>query len=199
MATGDYCTILEYEAARGPVLGSDRDRVGTLISVASRQVDRILGRRVAQDATTSTRHYTPASGDTLLVDDISTTVGLVVVDYTTTLTIDVDYGLFPTDGVMASTGEPGPYYQITKFSGIGWFQVRRGASVAVTARWGWPSVLPIVKEATILLVADLVTAKDNRYGTIGFGDGSVMRARANPLVAEMLSDYVRADVKIGIA
>jgi hypothetical protein len=197
VAVGDYCTLAEYQAARGPVNGADLDRVATLITVATRVVERICGRRFAQDATTSVRHYRPPSTDTLTVDDISTTVGLVVVDYSTTLTIDVDYGLFPTDGLFP-TGEPGPYYELSKFAGVPWFQVRRGASVAVTARWGWPAVPAVVKEATILLVADLVTSKDNRFGTVGFETGA-MRVRANAFVFDMLADYVRSDVKIGIA
>ena len=198
MATLSYATLPEYEGARGPAAGADKDRVTTLLLRASRAVDSHCGRRFYVDDATSARTYEIDDPDECaVVDDIATTVGLTVVDNDVTKVIGTDFYVEPTTG-LGPTGEAWPISRLELIRGA--WTTGLGPKLVVTAKWGWPTAPPdLVKEATILLVADLVTAKDNRFGTIGFGDGSVMRARANPLVTEMLQDYVRADVKIGIA
>jgi hypothetical protein len=188
MATGDYCTVDEYRASRMIPDSLDDAEIGRVISVASREVDNHCGRVFYQDAAPSARHFVPPSGDTLIVDDISTTTGLVVVDFGRTLVLDSDFGLFPTDGVTNS-GEAGPYYKLTKFYNVGWFQAGKGATVTVTAQWGWPAVPVVVKDACMAVVADRLMGRNNSFGVIGLDTGAAVRVRGNVTVEHALRTY----------
>lgn len=190
MALGDYTTTDAYKASRAIPDGLDDVEIARVITVASRMIDNYCGRTFYQDASATTRHFRPPNGDTLIVDDISTTTGLVVVDFNTTLTIDVDFGLFPADGVT-NAGEAGPYYMLTKFYGVPWFQVNKGATVAVTARWGWAATPPAITDACMALCSDLLQARNNSFGVVGLDTGAGMRVRMNTLVQTTLAPYRR--------
>jgi hypothetical protein len=198
MAATDYLTVSAFKASRGVGDYTDDGLIADAITSASRTVDNITGRTFYRAASATLRHYLPpTASDTLYVDDIADTTGLIVVDYSYTLTLGTNFVLLPADGFTFS-GEAGPYYQIRKLYGVPWYSVNGNTSVSVTAIWGWPSVPPLVARATSVLAADLLAGDRTRFGVLNVGD-IVMRARANPQVMDMLATYVRTDTKIGIA
>lgn len=188
MATGDYISVEDYKTSRGLPDGADDAEIARVITVASRWIENYCGRQFSQDAAPSARHFEPPSGDTLIVDDISTTTGLVVVDFGRTLVLDTEFGLFPTDG-FTNSGEAGPYYIIRRFYGVPFFSASKGATVTVTAQWGWPAVPAIVKDCTMALVSDSLQARFNSFGVIGLNAGVVVKVRENVTVADALASY----------
>jgi hypothetical protein len=66
--------------------------------------------------------------------------------------------------------------------------------VTITAKWGWPTVPPAVKEATLLQASRLFARRTSPYGVAGsteFGTGLRLLSRLDPDVAVSLRDYIR--------
>ena len=151
------------------------------------------------NAGVSARTYVSPFGEqSLLVEDIGTTVGLIVADAGVAMVLGTNFTLEPGNAI-GSTGEPWPYYRIVPLlrSWTGY----PGQSISVTARWGWPTVPPLVVEATILVLMDLYATKDLRFGVLspGFDGGFSQRIRSNTMAMTLLAPYIRADVMMGIA
>lgn len=199
MAAEDLCTLDEYKAARGITDGRDDPEISRLITVASVWLANECGRQFVRDATATERKFRPPHrSDTLIVDDFSTLTGLVVVDDGGTLTIDSDFQAFPAGGRRAN-GESGPWYMLQRFHGLWWSEPREGASVSVTARWGWPAVPAAIKQGTIEIVRDLLETRNNTFGFLGVVDGvTAVRLRGNAHVAELVATYRRGDRAPGI-
>jgi hypothetical protein len=124
--------------------------------------------------------------------------GLVVSDNGSALTIDADFQAFPVGGRSAS-GELGAWYELERFDGQWWDMPLRGASVSVTARWGFPAVPGPIKQGVIEIVGDLLKVKDNTFGFLGVLDGiTAVRLRGNAHVAELVATYRRGDRAPGI-
>ena len=64
-----------------------------------------------------------------------------------------------------------------------------GTVESVTAKWGWPAVPALVKQATLVLAADLYMNGQNSYGVVGLDNGAILRARVNSTAAAMLAPY----------
>jgi hypothetical protein len=172
MALGDpYATLAEIKSRLGLTDTNDDLKLTNILAAASRGIEKFTGRQFNDAGSATARLYEPADLLCCLVDDFSTTTGLVIatdenddgvfeVTWTT-----ADYELSPLNGVV--DGETGwPYWRIRGL-GTKWFPVQRypvyryrSASVQVTARWGWTAVPAPVKEACLLATEEAFKLKD---------------------------------------
>jgi hypothetical protein len=161
---------------------------------ASRSIDRHCGRRFYLDTAATARILNPrgrslrdrnGQGDRLLVDDFGTTTGLVVEVGSTTAgwtTITTDVEAEPTDAL--ARGEP----VTSLLYGSRWSVHDR---VRVTARWGWPEVPQVVREAALIQAIRLYKRKDSPEGVLGSSEwGTVRVSRLDPDVAKLVESMV---------
>lgn len=190
--TNGYCTLAELKAVLRIVDSVDDTLLEARISEASRVIDQHCDRRFYADAAATERLFVSLDGDTVFVDDISSTTGLVIKTdsagdgtYATTLTSS-EYQLEPLNTL--SKGEP-----VRRLHAIvtGTFPTTTApAGVQVTAKWGWPAVPDPVRSACILLAGRLVKRGDSLLGVAGFGDLGAITVRAiDPDVERMLRPY----------
>lgn len=191
--TNGYCTLAEVKAALRITDNVDDALLENAVEAASRRIDGECSRRFFQDATASARTYAANRPEFLFTDDISTLTAMVVkVDdtftgsYTTTLVVNVDYQNEPTNALVQ--GEP-----ITLIRSLdrGFPVGANGrALIEVTARWGFPSLPDVIREATILLAARQFKRLDSPLGVAGFGDlGAIVVRRIDPDVAAMVAPF----------
>lgn len=191
--TNGYCTLADLKAVMHIADSVDDDMLSSRIEEASRVVDDYCDRRFYADANATARVFTSTSGTFALVDDISTTTGLIVKTdsaadgtYANTLTLNSDYQLLPLNAF--AKGLP-----ITRIQTIGQGELptrTAPAPIQVTAKWGWPSVPAPVKSATILMAGRLAKRGDALLGVAGFGEfGAISVRSVDPDVARMLAPY----------
>jgi hypothetical protein len=73
----------------------------------------------------------------------------------------------------------------------------RRERVQVPGVWGWPSVPYAIREATLVLAAELYRMKDAPLGVVGMADFGVVRVRAHPTVARLAGPYQLMPVLVG--
>lgn len=209
MATGDYITVQELtDWNADPSYGAqDAARYQAAITAASQSIDSWCGRRFYADANASARQYVPwTHGGPLWVDDFYTTTSLAVatdeaVDGTfeQSWTITTDFRVAPFNALLGS-GETGVYYQIVPTGTRSWPISSYGLpTVQVTAKWGWTTTPPSVRQACFVLASKLVKLKDAPLGVAGFGEFGAVRVQGNRDVEMLLAPYRRMDRVPGIA
>jgi hypothetical protein len=201
-----YATLAEIKQYLSITDSTDNDLLEQAVESASRSIDRLANRRFFADTTASARTYRVSSPVILYLDDISSTTGLIVQTdddgdgtFETTLTLNTDYVLDPL--TAASLGRP--FTQVTVVSTSKTFPIFPGLlqnglrpGVQVTAKWGWPAVPADIRQACLILSADLYKRKDSPGGVIGLGDlGAV---RMTPLGRDV-TNIVRAYQKVALA
>jgi len=159
---------------------------------ASRQIDKHTGgRRFYADGSASARTWrtrgrvvSDPDGELLLVDDISTTTGLVVeLGDGTTWTTVTDYFAEPDNALVR--GEP--ITGLRRDRGC-WSTSRR---VRVTAPWGWPAIPDQVVQACLIQSGRLFRRKDSPEGVAGSAEwGAIRLSRIDPDVQALLADFV---------
>ncbi len=68
--------------------------------------------------------------------------------------------------------------------------------IQITGTWGWPAVPQAIRQAALIVAAELFKAKDAPLGVVGFGDLGVVRLRENPLAARLAGPYRLAPVGV---
>lgn len=190
----DYATLTELKTALRITDTSDDTELQAKLTSASRRVDQDTGRihGFGVDANATARIYTPMHEELLTVDDISTSVGLIVEQGRGTSWSVVDsnsYDLLPQNAEADSRA----IETLQRVSGC--WPLWGATRVRVTAKWGWPAVPDNIKNATILLAARLFRRKDSPEGLKGFADLGVVRvSRWDPDYADLIGPYVK-DVK----
>ncbi len=163
-------------------------------------VDAHCGRTFIADPVASTRYFVPA-GYRVEVNDIYTTVGLVVVSGSTVLTAEVyngasGYRLEPRNA--ASLGEPWTSIILSSWGSSNPFMAGTGTALAVTAKWGYAATIPkSVIEANLLQASRLFSRRQSPYGVAGSPDlGGELRllAKVDPDVAVLLARYVKVEI-----
>jgi hypothetical protein len=168
------------------------DQCVRALNAASRAIDKFCGRRFWQDPTVVARRYRPRDGSWVVVDDISTTTGLVIATGTAgtfdTILTAADYELGPLNA--AADGKP--WWSITALGAAFPVSAVR-ATLQVTARFGPPVKPDEVEMACLLKAAKLFGRKDSRDGVRGFSEfGPVRISRfEDPDVVDLLEDFVR--------
>lgn len=188
----EYATVEELKLfmGRGSQIAQANETQLTLaLTAASRAVDNWTGwvkHGFWADDTTgsvSTRTFRPCSAGMLDIDvGIMSTSSLVVkIDadwsgsFETTLTVDTDFTLQPDNAL--DDGWPYTTLAIIGSSGNYWPEPWDGrATVQIAGFFGWPSVPPDVKQATLVQAVSFFKASDAPFGAAALGDsGLAMR------------------------
>lgn len=154
-----YATVEEYKARVGMATATEDGTIAALLAAASDYIDDMLSRTFTLAATASQRYFDGSGSSTVWVDDIGTTADLAVaVDldgdwtYETELTIGTQCQVGPPNALARN--RPYTRLELVPGSAVATFP-ERARAVRVTAHWGWPSVPPLVKEATVLIARQL--------------------------------------------
>lgn len=173
---------------------ADDDALDDALLSASQEVNNHTGRQFNNAGTATPRVFRPRSPLVLPVDDFHTADGLIVETDENddgvfeTQWDPIDYELDPLNGVVG--GVPGwPYWTIRAVRWRRWPCARR-ATARVTAPWGWATVPPPVKDATLILAAETFKLREAPFGVAGFGEYGAVRVRDNPKAAKKLAPYV---------
>lgn len=168
---------------------ADDTLIASVISAASRAVDRSCGRQFGKVATSTTRRYTAAWSPqrgryTVSIDDLSTSTGLTVTSDGTAVT---DYTLMP----LNAEADGRPYTWIVFDASVA---TGEGDISLTSNAWGWASVPAPVVHATKLQASRFMKRRDAPFGVAGSPDtGSELRllARLDPDVEVLLAGYRR--------
>lgn len=160
----DYCQIAD---------SVDDSRLVGVAAAISNGIEAYCRRQFNDAGSTSARLFYASSTAHVVVDDFSTTGGLVVKTGTTpssgtTLT---GYNLEPLNGI--EHGRPGfPYRKIRLYGSTFTTSTERRPTVEVTARWGWATVPDDIKLAALMQGARKFRRRYSPSGlqTVGTGD-----------------------------
>lgn len=179
---------------------ADTTMLERALNTASRQIDAVCGRRFWLDGAATVRTYKPTEPDIAWVDDIASTVGLIVEtdtddDGVFDETWDSDeYELEPANA--DSDGGAYAWWRLRAVGDLLFPTTSRRRRLRVTALHGWSSVPPDVEQACLLRAAGLYKRRDSPQGIAGFdGFGAVLRTRLDPDVAALLRPFMK--VRIG--
>jgi hypothetical protein len=168
------------------------------VNTASRAIDAYCSRRFYVDTNASARTFRPATPYLAVVDDISSTTGLVVKTddgddgtHETTWTIVTDFELEPADGVGPNGQTGWPFWQIHVAGSRTFPTANRHRPLSVTAKWGWAAVPDDVEQACRILVAKFFKVREAPLGVAGFGDLGLIRVRDDPTAMGLLRPYRR--------
>lgn len=192
--TNGYCTLKGLKNYLKIDDSVEDSLLEQIIEAASRTIDRMANRRFYLDTVATARTYRQNNQLTLNVDDIGSTTGLVVKTdpdstgtYLTTLTLNQDYILEPTNA--AAKSRPWTFITIVGSNGFS-LPVNARPQVEVTARWGWPAVPDDVEQACYILSADLYKRKDSIGGVLGLSElGAIRMSPLGRDVAVMVRAY----------
>ena len=170
---------------------TDDDELIRKLTTASRRIDRDTGRRFWCDKTASARTYEIQHERKILIDDMSTTTGVIVEIGVGPSFSSVDSTLyrFRPDNAIARSRVPFVVEAST------WYQWRLNWQLRVTAIWGWPAVPDEITEACLLLASRLFRRKDSPEGVAGFSDLGVVRVgRYDPDYDSLVGPYERKEI-----
>lgn len=192
MARTEYATLPELKSfitMDGAVIDRD-DLLSIALDAAHDDLDADCGRRFYLDGAATARTFDPIyrtsvdrGRQTLLVDDIGSLTGLVVESGVTTfVTVSMSYEFRPENALARNRPITG------LLTPVGIWQTDPFTRVRVTARWGWPSVPPRVKEATLLQASRLYARRKSPQGVVGSADfGQIRVSRLDPDVFSLVS------------
>lgn len=188
----NYTTVGAVKQALGVTATAQDANVGIAIASASRLIDKHCHRSFSTTGTASARVYAADSEDLCAVDDISTTVGIVVETRGSTSSAWVtvpasDYQLEPLNQLR--DGIPWPVTHIR-----GSFPVAgKDALVRVTGVYGWDEVPAEVEQACLITACRLFKRPESALGVLGVTDMGVLQVSRglDSDVALLLEDYVR--------
>ncbi len=175
----------------------DRDDLLTIaLDAAHDDLEGDCGRRFYLDETATAREYETdgrvveeSAGSVLLVDDIGSTLGLVVESGSGVSFAAVGtYRALPANALVRGRAITG-----LRLSGGGYWPDATGTDIVrVTARWGWPAVPPSIKQATLLQASRLYARRKSPQGAIGSADWGVMSVRkSDPDYMGLISRFER--------
>lgn len=158
--TNGYCTLDELKhKARLTIESSDSsydDMLEGVIEAVSRKIDDACNRRFYADSSNTARYFTAINSSYLFTGDIASRSSdsmIIEIDlnndgtYQNTLA-DSDYVLEPYNADLDNV----PFQKIEmSFNGQYLLPAKVKKGVKITAKWGWPSSVPLpIKQATLL-------------------------------------------------
>lgn len=186
----DYCTLAELKAFLRISDTADDVQLALAVTTASRVIDQFASRHFGVDDTVTTRWYTPSDArGSLEVDDIATTTGLAVTFDGVAAVLDTAFRVQPYNAVV--DGWPFEYFELV--NGTSFPTTSRG--VAVTAKFGWPTVPPAIKNACLIQAGTILKGgRESPLGIAGspeFGNELRLSTRLHPIAAEAVRPYRR--------
>ena len=196
------CSVDDVKTALGIEDTIDDLTINLAVESATAMIQQYCGRQFTQDSTATARVYVATNPYLVHVDDISTTVGLIVkTDPGADGTFDqtwtaADYQLEPLNGKIS--GQTWPYHTIRAIRSLYFPQDYNQALIQVTARWGWASVPYAVKQAAIIQAITVFKSPDAPFGATPFPETGILRLRSalHPTAAALLTDYRLEPVQV---
>jgi hypothetical protein len=206
--TNGYCTLAEIKAFVNISDSNDDDQLEDAVNSASRQVDAYCGRQFFADGSTSAKVYRTSDPYKVVVDDISTSTGLVLKydddedgTYETTVAAS-DFVLLPLNGESFGIAGLG-FTSIELFTdGSHEFpttNINNRPAIQVTANWGFAAVPEPIRQATLMLSSENFAMRNTPLGIAGVGEFGVLAVRQNRQITRMIDPYRRGEVVHGIA
>lgn len=205
--TNGYCTLAEIKAFVNIVDSNDDNELEDAVNSASRQIDAYCGRKFYADGSTSAKVYRTRNPYMVVVDDISTSTGLVLkyddsddgiyettVASTEFVLLPLNGEAFGIDGLGFTSIElltDGPHEFPTTHT-------NNRPRVQVTANWGFAAVPEPVRQACLMLSSENFAMRNTPLGIAGVGEFGVLAVRQNRQITRMLDPYRRGD-SVGIA
>ena len=201
--TNGLCTLTQVKTALRISDTTDDTPLELAIEAASRMIETFCDRRFYADGTATARTFVAVDPCLVLIDDVSTTTGLVVKTdsegsgtFATTWAA-TDYQLEPLNAVRNAQA-----WAYTSLRAVGSFTFPvwgERALVQVTAKWGWPAVPKAVEQAAVYQSMLLFKSNDVPLGATPFGEMGVLRMRSalHPTAMALLSDYVKSSAMVG--
>lgn len=206
MALGDsYASKTTLKARLNITDTNDDTALQLALDSATMEIEGVCGRQFNDAGVASARVYYPDTLTTVVVDDFSTTSGLIVaLDYSnagtySSIITSTNYQLEPLNGIV--DGTPGwPYHRIRAiqtwyplwFTSIG----DPRTSIQITAQWGWASVPAPIQEACLLTAEETFKLKDAPFGIAGVSGFGPVRVRENPKIMALLERYIRTPILV---
>ena len=205
MAIGSaYSTKELYKTAFGITVATQDDRIDSVLLGVSRHIERRLGRFFNQDAAVVERRYFPKGRllrlddlPAFMVDDISTTTGLIVKQdddldgsFTdeTAWTIETDFVLWPFNADKGPEAEPWRAIVIPRWSAKSFLAEAR---LSVTAKFGWAAVPAAIAQGTLEIAAIVMTDSPRATSRIQEGVDAAIAAspEAQSIVLALVDAY----------
>lgn len=199
-----YCTVEELKSRLGITATTDDFELRLAVEAASRSIDDHCGRRFWRNAAGSpeTRLYAADDWYRCCVDDL-VSVSTLKTDSGGDGTFETtwqtsDYQLRPVNTVRAT--DTWPYTEI-RAVGSQTFPLATGYGsrderVQIAGVFGWPATPAAVKQAALVLAAEVFKLKDAPFGVAAMGEWGPVRVRQNPMAMTLLSPYVRYPVLV---
>lgn len=196
------CSVDDVKTALGIEDTIDDLTINLAVESATAMIQQYCGRQFTQDSTATARVYVATNPYLVHVDDISTTVGLIVkTDPGADGTFDqtwtaADYQLEPLNGKIS--GQTWPYHTIRAIRSLYFPQDYGQALIQITAKWGWASVPYAVKQAAIIQAITVFKSPDAPFGATPFPETGILRLRSalHPTAAALLTDYRLEPVQV---
>lgn len=200
--TNGYCTLAEIKAFVNIVDSNDDDELEDAVNSASRQIDAYCGRKFYADGATSAKVYRTRNPYMVVVDDISTSTGLVLKyddsddgTYETTVA-STDFILLPLNG--EAFGIDGLGFTSIELLSDGPHEfptthTNNRPRIEVTANWGFAAVPEPVRQACLMLSSENFAMRNTPLGIAGVGEFGVLAVRQNRQITRMLDPYRRGD------
>lgn len=160
-------------------------------------VGQWCGRSFDDSGAVSERLFTPLTDYAVDLDDFHTTTGLIVKTdinddgtFETTWT-GSDYQIEPLNQMV--DGVAVPYSRLRAVNALTFPTPTYRPTVAITARWGWATVPPVVRYATLLKASRLFFRRESPQGVAGFDQFGAVRLSGNedPDVVSLLAPFRR--------
>lgn len=190
----EYVTLAELKSQFG-IEPDDTSRDADLNRArasASRSIDKTTGRRFWLDPAPVARTFNPRGrivrqddGDLFLLDDVGSSVGLVVETGSgASWSAVTDYETSPDNALV----EGKPITGLLRVLGTWGIATSR---LRVTAQFGWPAVPDDIHEAALILASRLYKRKDSPEGIIGSAEWGVRNlSRRDPDVWNLIEPYI---------
>lgn len=197
------CATDDVKQALGIIDTVDDTQIDLAVQAASYMIEQYCERQFAQDVTTSNRIYVADSPWLVRTDDFATLTGFVLAtdpgedgSFSQAWTSS-DYQLEPLNG--NNFGEPWPYHTIRAIESLEFPMNYGKALVRVTAKWGWASIPPAVKQATVIQAITVFKSPDAPFGATPFADTGILRLRSalHPTAAALVAPYRLSPVMVG--
>lgn len=190
---------------------TDDDRLDMAAEAATQMIQAHCGRYFFATDTATARIFRADTPWLVEVDDISSTVDLVVKTdededgvFETTWAAG-DYQLEPLNGLLS--GQNWPYTRLRAIKSREWPIDGPQALIQITARWGWRNDDPTlaneylphpVQQAAEIQGVSLFKSADAPLGIAGFGDIGIMRLRQalHPVAMALLAPYRKDPVLV---
>lgn len=200
MAT--YATVAELRSRLEiPFTDASADaELDAALNDASREIDGHAQRRF--DQITETRTFTPTRRDLVIFGAFNDLVAATAIStdsdgdgvYELTWAAS-DYQLLTESGSPNPNAGPQlmPYQQLRATGAYPlpahgmW--LRRNDLLRITGIWGWPAVPAPVRQACLVIAAEVYKLRSAPFGVVGVADLGIVRVRQNAMADRLLAPY----------